>query len=74
MKEGPSFYFNFCCSFYCIAVNLESRTNQSKPAYVCCYFFVLDEKRRRGSSVSIVSGYRMDDRGSIPIIGKGFFL
>jgi hypothetical protein len=28
----------------------------------------------RGSSVNIVSGYGLDDRGSIPGRGKGFFL
>jgi hypothetical protein len=27
-----------------------------------------------GSSVSIVSDYRLDDQGSIPGKGKGFFL
>jgi hypothetical protein len=31
-------------------------------------------KRSWGSSVSIVSDYRLDDRGSIPGRGKGFFL
>jgi hypothetical protein len=29
--------------------------------------------KNRGSSVSIVSDYRLDDRGSIPDIGRGFF-
>jgi hypothetical protein len=29
--------------------------------------------RSRGSSVSIVSDYELDDRGSIPDEGRGFF-
>jgi hypothetical protein len=30
--------------------------------------------RSRGSSVNIVTDYELDNRGSIPDIGRGFFL
>jgi hypothetical protein len=36
---------------------------------MCC----LDSRRIWGSSVSILSDYRLDDRGSIPDRGRGFF-
>jgi hypothetical protein len=35
---------------------------------------VLSYRRSRGSSVNIVSDYGLDDRGSIPGRGRGFFL
>jgi hypothetical protein len=34
---------------------------------------VQSESRSRGSSVSIVSDYGLDDRDSIPDSGRGFF-
>jgi hypothetical protein len=34
----------------------------------------LSDKRSWGSSVSLVSDYRLDDRGSVRGGGKGFFL
>jgi hypothetical protein len=35
---------------------------------------ILFSMRNLGGSVSMVSGYRLDDRGSILSGGKGFFL
>jgi hypothetical protein len=37
------------------------------------YFSVVVCFEELGSSVSIVSGYRLDDLGSIPDTDKGFF-
>jgi hypothetical protein len=36
-------------------------------------FFLLQVQGSQGSSVSIVSDYGLDDRGSIPDRGRGFF-
>jgi hypothetical protein len=42
-------------------------------AFICC-LFNLPQLGSCGSSVSIVSDYRLDDRVLIPDRGKGFFL
>jgi hypothetical protein len=42
--------------------------------YIYIFFFGTAESRSRGSSVSIVSDYGLDDRGSISDRGRGFFL
>jgi hypothetical protein len=41
--------------------------------FLCIIYTGTDYDQDRGSSVSIVSDYGLDDRGSIPDIGTRFF-
>jgi hypothetical protein len=53
----------------------EMRNAHNSCNYICNYFIgvTICKNRSRGSSGSIVSDYGLDDRGSIPGRGRGFF-
>jgi hypothetical protein len=57
----------------------EVSTNSEVPQFIFgMHFYSVSEGRegggRWGSSISVVSDYRLDDEGLIPGRGKGFFL
>jgi hypothetical protein len=51
---------------------LQDTVQNEQPIYQ--FSFSVPIYWSRGSSVSIVSDYGLDDRGSIPDRGRGFFL
>jgi hypothetical protein len=52
---------------------LADGTQRATRACALCTFIVQHKAVSRGSSVSIVTDYGLDDRGSIPDRGRGFF-
>jgi hypothetical protein len=51
--------------------NRQESRRENLKSYLVFFWLLID--RSLGSSVSIVSDYGLDDRGSIPDRGRGFF-
>jgi hypothetical protein len=59
------FFFNFFVETFMYEDN--------RDVFLFTSYVDMNPFRSRGSSVSIVSGYGLDDQGSIPDRGRGFF-